>query len=171
MMEGMQALRIHGPELIAMLNDPDKIAEMLSQLPPEMQEMVSTLMSGDKSTLRGMLEGLPGITSAQKQMLSSMLDGDMSGLAESAKNILSDPDQVEEARQQFLADPSMAEAMGIPMDVLQSKEKWADLMSKGMEQMMEGSSAEVDVDGDGDVHVGRATGGARAKLFGGRAAA
>lgn len=175
--EGVAAIRKHGPELIAMLNDPEKIMEMLGQLPPEMQEMMSTIMSGDKSTLKGLLDNLPGISAAQKEMLSSMLDGDLNGLAETAKNILSDPDQVEEARQQFLADPSMAEMMNIPVDVLQSKEKWAELMAKGMEQMMAGGGAEdfADVGIDGDVlnedTVGGGRGGARAKLFGGRAAA
>ena len=60
--------------------------------------------------------------------------------------MFSDPNTIEAARQQFLADPSMAEMLGIPADILNNKRKWANYMKESMNEMGKAaSSGKVDL--------------------------
>ena len=106
------------------------------------------LMSGDMSGLKNMLASIPGIDESQRAMLSNMLDGnvgDIKGIAnQAAKNMINnfDSSQTEEARQQFLANPAMAEMIGLTDDVLNDKAKFEELMSQGMEALMAAATEE-----------------------------
>jgi hypothetical protein len=44
--------------------------------------------------------------------------------------VLGNTDQMEAARQQFLANPQLAEAIGVPADVVGDPDKWAAAMAQ-----------------------------------------
>ena len=114
----------------------------MDQLPPQARTAIEGLMSGDMSGLKNMLASIPGIDESQRAMLSNMLDGNMGDLkgiaSQAAKTMLNnfDSSQTEAARQQFLANPQMAEMIGLTEDVLNDKAKFEELMSQGMEALM-----------------------------------
>lgn len=130
--EGLKQMRIYMSQIIQTMHDPQKLQTLIGQLPADLQDAIVKLVSGDMSALKDMIGNLPGVTEAQKNMLSAMVEGDSSGLADTMQQMFSDPDQVEAARQQFLADPSMAASLGIPEDVLHNKRKWAKFMKDSM---------------------------------------
>jgi hypothetical protein len=84
-----------------------------------------------------MMNQIPGMTTGQKKMLDTMLEGNTGGVVDAVKEVLQDEDQIEQARLEFLKEPSLAEMMNIPLDVLQDKEKWAEMMRSGLEGLTE----------------------------------
>eukprot|EP01036_Dinobryon_divergens_P004548 gene4548-6020_t len=105
--EGLKAMRQYTSQIAEMMQNPEQLQALISQLPEEYQGIVQRLVAGDVSGLKNMITSLPGLNASQRQMLGSMLDGDSKGLANTVEQMMNDPDQVEAARQQFLADPSM----------------------------------------------------------------
>lgn len=140
-LQGMQAIRGYTAEIVDFFNSPEKIRMVLEQLPEEVKGPLNTLMQGDKSGIREMLTNIPGMGSAQIEMLMNLLDGNMEAMASSVKKIISDPTQTEAARQQFLNNPGMAEMFGISEEVLNDKEQFDALMKKGTDAMIAGGSA------------------------------
>lgn len=103
-------------------------------------------MSGDTSSIKEYIKSFPGIQEDQRELLTSLLDGNTESTLKSVQDILSSPEQIEAARQQFLSDPQMAEMLGIPDDVLHSKEKWAALMADGLEALAQQEASGFPVD-------------------------
>lgn len=153
MREGIEMIRASAPDIVAMLSDPAKIAELIEQLPPEMRQMLRGLQSGDMSGLKGLVQNLPGLDEAQKSMLVGLMEGNTDALTNQLKQVLGDGDQVEAARQQFLSNPEMAEAMGIPLEVLSDPALWAATMEQGMEAL---AGAGADADDEDDVSAAAA---------------
>ena len=92
-------------------------------------------MNGDTSSIKEYIKSFPGIQEGQRELLTNLLDGNAESTLQSVQDILSNPEQIEAARQQFLIDPQMAEMLGIPDDVLHSKDKWAALMADGLDAL------------------------------------
>lgn len=143
--QGLAMIKASAPELIATLSDPSKIAELMEQLPEEVKSMVESVLSGDVSGLKDIVSTLPGLDDKQKQLLYNLMDGKTDSLTQQLGDVLGDAAQVEEARQQFLANPEMAEALGIPAEVLNDPKLWADMMAEGMEAL---SAAEAEAEDD-----------------------
>lgn len=158
--EGIVALKMYSNELIAIVSDPAKMDELVAQVPDEFRPLLQSIASGDLSLVKEYLNNLPGIGDSQRQMLSSLLDGDSSEMTDSVQDILSDPEQVEAARLQFLENPEMAEMLGIPSEILNDKMKWSALMAEGLEALASEDHGE-------DVGV---NGMSNQRLFGGSAA-
>mmetsp|Transcript_26946 Transcript_26946/g.27180 ORF Transcript_26946/g.27180 Transcript_26946/m.27180 type:complete len:286 (-) Transcript_26946:215-1072(-) len=130
--EGLKSMRQYMAQIIEMMKSPEQIQALISQLPAEFQGVLTKLLEGDVSGVKDMITTLPGITESQRTMLVKMLEGDAEGMIQSMQDMFSDPDQIEAARQQFLSDPSMAETVGIPVDVLNDKKKFAAYMKESM---------------------------------------
>jgi len=103
-------------------------------------------MNGDTSSIKEYIKSFPGIQDDQRELLTSLLDGNTESTLKSVQDILSNPEQIEAARQQFVNDPQMAEMLGIPDDVLHSKEKWAALMADGLDALSQQEAAGFSVD-------------------------
>ena len=58
--EGIRAVKGSTDEIVAMLTDPQKMAELLSQLPPEAREIVKAIQSGDVTGLKDLIMNQPG---------------------------------------------------------------------------------------------------------------
>jgi hypothetical protein len=150
--EGIRSIKSYSSQIAEMLSDPDQVAALLEQLPDEFKEMARSMMSGDMSAVKDLIKKLPGIDRSQKKMLTAMLDSqtDPSKLGSAVSELLGDPEQVEAARQQMLENPAMAKMMGVPMEVLQDKRKFAELLAEGVEAMSrDGSSFEDNKDLEG----------------------
>ena len=135
--EGIRSMKEYSSQIADMLSDPNQVAALLEQLPEEFKEMAKSLMTGDMSGVKDFITKLPGLNRSQKKMLTAMLDSrsDPSKVGSAVSELLGDPDQVEAARQQMLENPTMAEMMGVPMEVLQDKKKFAELLAEGLEAM------------------------------------
>ena len=83
------------------------MSALLEQLPAEVRGIINSVLSGDMSAIKGVIDQVPGLAPSQKKLLSSMLDGNANPTAmqDSMQEILSDPEQVETARQQMLENP------------------------------------------------------------------
>lgn len=148
--EGIKLIKAYSSQFLEILNDPSKIDELLAQLPLETRQAAEKLMSGDMTEFKSMIDNIPGLGSAQKKLLDDMMSGKTStadGLVDTVKELLADGSQIEEARQQFLQDPSMAEALGIPMEVVRDKKAWVELMQEQMK------SLEGALNSDNDAHA------------------
>ena len=132
---GISSLRAYTNEIVALLNSPDKMTELIAQLPVEFQGAMYGMMKGDSSGVLELLDAIPNLTSAQKDVVKNLLSGNSKGLEQSMKSALGDQKQVEEARQQLLANPEMIEMMGIDASVLNDKKKFSEMMAKGMEAL------------------------------------
>ena len=145
-MQGLLTIKTYSSEIVDMFSDPMKLTQMLEQLPQEMRTAIEGMVQGDMSGLKQMLSMVPGISEAQQGVLMDLLDGNMSGLAASAKDMLSaiSPDQTEAARQQFLANPSLAEMAGISSEVLNDKKQFSELMAQGVDALMAAASGGSD---------------------------
>lgn len=135
-LQGMQTIRGYTSEIVDFFNSPEKIRQVLEQLPEEFKGPLQAMMQGDMSGLKDILKSVPGLGAAQQDILMNLLDGNMDAMASSAKKMLSDPDQTEAARQQFLANPGMAEMFGISEDVINDKVQFEALMAQGMDAIM-----------------------------------
>jgi hypothetical protein len=60
MKEGIRMIKSSVGDIIAMMSDPEKIAALLQQLPPEAQAIVQSLQSGDMSGLKDLINNFPG---------------------------------------------------------------------------------------------------------------
>ena len=142
--QGMQAIRGYTSEIVDFFKSPEKISMLLEQLPEDIKGPVNAMLQGDMDGIKGMLNKIPGLGAAQQNMLMNLLDGNMEGMASQAKKIMSDPDQTEAARQQFLANPGMAEMFGISEDDVNDKVRFEALMAKGMDSLLAGGADEAD---------------------------
>ena len=133
--EGIRTMKAYSKQLLEVFTNPERLAEVVDQLPAESQAALRAMLSGDLSQMRDIVSALPGLSGAQKQMLGSMLGGDTASMAEAASQVFEDSDQIEAARLEFLKEPSMAEMFGIPREVLNDKKKWAAMMAEGLESM------------------------------------
>ena len=133
--EGVKAMRMFSSQLELMLSDPAQVEQLLQQLPPEASQLITSVLSGDTESLKNMLNEIPGLQPAQKKMLTSMLDGDMDAITDSVKSMLTDPDQLEKARQEMLNNPEMLEMLGLSIDQVKDDEKWAQLMADGKNKL------------------------------------
>jgi hypothetical protein len=82
-----------------------------------------------------------GLDATQRRLLLSLLDGNTDALEAEMQKVLSDESQVEAARLQFLEAPELAEAMGIPADLLQDADRWAQTMAQGADALLNGAGA------------------------------
>ena len=64
------------------------------------------------------------------------MDGNTDLLSKEVRKVLSDKGQIETARQQFLANPDMAELMGLSMDVVEDPLLWAKAMEQGADAIL-----------------------------------
>lgn len=122
-----------------------------------MRLIVEKLIEGDTSSLIDLVDNIPGFTNEQKTLIQSMLSGNMdtSAIKETVDDIMNpDDDQIEAARLQFLENPELAEAFGIPIDVIEDKDKWNELMNEGLSGL-NGLESESDYfindEGDSDI--------------------
>ena len=79
---------------------------------------------------------------AQKKLLLGLLDGNTEMLTGELQKVLGDESQVEAARLQLLASPELAEAFGLPMEVLSDPVQWAAAMAQGAEALMSNAAGE-----------------------------
>lgn len=128
--EGIQVMRQYASQFVEAMNNPDLLQQYLAQLPAEYSEAIQQFINGDKSGMKGLISSLPGVSAQQQEMLLNLLDGDAKSAKKSVDKLLSDPDEIEKTRQQFLSDPSMSEMLGIPSDVLSDKKMWAAYMEE-----------------------------------------
>lgn len=133
--EGIRTMKQYSSQMLQLLSDPSKLEEALEMFPPEAQAAMKAVMGGDTSQLKDIMKNIPGLSGSQGQVLEKLLDGDAAGLAEEVGEIFHDESQIENARQEFLKEPKFAEMFGISEDILNDKEKWAEMMSEGLEQM------------------------------------
>ena len=133
--EGLRSLREYTGQLAEMLTNPQALEGLISNLPPDMQNMIRGVLNGDMSGVKQMLASVPGMNPATVEMVSKMLDGDMSSMVDNLQSILCNPENVEQSRQHLLKNPEMAEAMGIPAEVLHDQEKWEALVDEGKTQL------------------------------------
>lgn len=157
-MQGLEAIKMYSSNIVEMVNNPEQLMQMLDQLPAEAKSAVEGLLQGDMSGLKNMLSTIPGIDDSQRGMLMNLLDGNVQGMASQAKNMLQnfDSSQTEAARQQFLANPAMAEMLGLTEDVLNDKDQFDALMAQGMEALMAAADGTTDAaaDGNDDSEIG-----------------
>lgn len=134
--EGIQMLKQYSASIAAMLNDPQQLQQLISQLPPDMQTLLESFMSGDTSGLKSLIDQMPGLQPEQKKMISDLLDGNTEGFANEVKSSLSnmalDDDQIETARQQLLENLEIAAQFGISEEVIQDKAKFHELVKEGL---------------------------------------
>lgn len=142
---GIQVMRQYANEFIEAMNDPQLLQQFLAQLPAEYSEAIQQFIGGDLTGMKSLIASLPGVSTQQQKMLLNLLEGDAKGAKDSVDKLLSDPDEIEKARQQFLADPSMAEMIGVPNDVLTDKKKWAAYMEESKKALQDGSLGEEEV--------------------------
>ena len=118
--QGISSVREYANQFADILSDPAQINELIAQLPAEMKDIVTGMMSGDFSKLKTMISNIPGLDRSQRKLLNSMLDfkSNPSAMKDSLNEVLSDPSQIETARLQMLNNPAMAQMLGIPEDVL-----------------------------------------------------
>ncbi len=158
-MQGVEAIKMYSSNIVEMFNNPEQLMQMLDQLPVEAKTAVEGMLQGDMSGLKGMLASIPGIDESQRGMLMDLLDGNVQGMASQAKNMLQnfDSSQTEAARQQFLANPAMAEMLGLTEDVLNDKDQFDALMAQGMEALMgaaDTATADDDSSSDSELSEG-----------------
>lgn len=79
---------------------------------------------------------------AQKKLLVGLLDGNTDLLTNELQKVLGDESQIEQARLQLLASPELAEAFGLPMEVLSDPAQWAAAMAQGAEALKAGGAGE-----------------------------
>lgn len=156
--EGIRTMKTYSKQLLEVFSQPEKLAELMAQLPAESQAAMKAILSGDMSQMQDIVSALPGLSGAQKKMLGGMLGGDTASMAEAASQVFEDSDQIEAARLEFLKEPSLAEMFGIPKEVLQDKKKWAAMMSEGLESMKSfnqaTSTADAEAPGDSFARAG-----------------
>lgn len=85
-----------------------------------------------------------GLDQSQKDMFLNLLNGNSVGLKSQIDSLLGTPNQIEAARLQFLENPELAEAMGLPMDVLRDSAQFAALMAQGIEELSQLDDAQAD---------------------------
>eukprot|EP00600_Ochromonadales_sp_CCMP1393_P006929 CAMPEP_0174954624 /NCGR_PEP_ID=MMETSP0004_2-20121128/530_1 /TAXON_ID=420556 /ORGANISM="Ochromonas sp., Strain CCMP1393" /LENGTH=283 /DNA_ID=CAMNT_0016202463 /DNA_START=40 /DNA_END=891 /DNA_ORIENTATION=- len=141
MKEGLQFIRSSASDIISMFSDPEKLDELLAQLPPEMRTLMESLQAGDLSGIKDLVRSFPGLEESQKNMLLGLMEGNTDALNNELQKVLGDSEQIEAARQQFLANPELAESMGLPMDLVRDPQKWAQMMAQGAETLMGGGGA------------------------------
>lgn len=140
MKEGIKLLKSSMSDIMGILADPSKISEFTSQLPPEFRSLLQGITSGDLSGLKDVINTLPGLEDSHRSILTNLVEGKTDGLAQELKQLLGDGDQIEAARQQFLANPEVAQQMGIPPEVLNDAKQWAKLMEQGIDSLTGGAT-------------------------------
>eukprot|EP01032_Pedospumella_encystans_P018519 gene18519-21081_t len=133
--EGVSTMRGAKDEVIDFLTSPEKIAQLLSQLPPEMREVVKALQTGDTTLLKNIIINQPDLEASQKTFMLNLLDGNIDSISRELKKVLSDNTQVEAARQQLLEHPELAEAFGVDAELLQDSKKWAKKMAESADTL------------------------------------
>jgi len=131
--EGISAIRGYTDEIVELFSSPEKMEELISQLPADAREPARSLMRGDTSGIISMLDTVPGLTQAQKKLVTQLLKGNFAGMQDNLAEMLEDPETVESTRQQLLEHPEMVEMFGITLDVLEDKDRFAAFMRKGMD--------------------------------------
>ena len=58
--EGIKTVKSSTDEIIALLTDPQKMAELLAQLPPDVRKVVKAVQSGDVTALKDFVMNQPG---------------------------------------------------------------------------------------------------------------
>lgn len=133
--EGIKLIRESSAEIIDYLSDPIKWSELLKQLPPELELLLTGLKSGDISGLQDIVRNLPGLNEEQKKLLTGALDGNTDAITEQLGSLFNNPNHIEAARLELLSSPEFAESFGIPPDLLQDPVRWAETMAQTMEAL------------------------------------
>jgi hypothetical protein len=60
MREGLKLARSSSAEIFALLNDPDKVEELVGQLPREVKDLLAALRTGDLTALKDFAVNVPG---------------------------------------------------------------------------------------------------------------
>jgi hypothetical protein len=60
----------------------------------------------------GVVDNLPGLDPTRKKIVKDLLSGKTTGLLDLMQETLSNPEEIENARQGFLMNPSLAESIG-----------------------------------------------------------
>ena len=138
MTTGISQLRVYANELGHLLSDPNALDAILITMPEDIQIAVRGFLSGNLIAVRDVLERTPGIEQNQIDIAMQLLEGDLEGMADSLKDMvqkqLSDPKMIEQTRQQLLAEPEVAEALGISMNDIKDKKKWKKLVENEKEK-------------------------------------
>eukprot|EP01031_Cornospumella_fuschlensis_P037362 gene37362-45364_t len=151
--EGLKAFRQSFEDFMKIVENPDKVAEFMESLPPDVAEVLGAVMRGDKSVLVDKLNEVPGLDTQQKRLLTAMLRGDSDGLeqqikqsAQNLQSLVQSDEQMEQARQQILANPEMAAMFGIPEDILNDPKLWKETMAEGLNALkgMEGLGVDAE---------------------------
>lgn len=72
----------------------------------------------------------------------ALLDGNTDLLTRELEQMLGDKNKIEAARQHLLASPELAEAFGLPMEVVSDPEQWAAVIDSGAEALKSGAGME-----------------------------
>lgn len=139
MLQGLNMIRSYSREIVDTLADPEKLEELLGSLPPELRPIAEAVKSGNANELQSiivsMMDALPGVDESQKDFIKSLLMGNTDNLTQNVRKILGDEQHLENVRQQLLASPAMAEAFGVPIEVLEDRNRWKELMAEGINQL------------------------------------
>ena len=136
MQAGVQSIRTYFDELVSIASDPDKLNEALLALPEDGRDIVQGLINGDLSPLKDRIINEPTIDRYIKQILISLLDGDIGQAIESGiEFIKTHPDVVESFRQQLLLNPEQSAMAGLPSDVIRDKKKWMATITDGLRML------------------------------------
>jgi hypothetical protein len=60
MREGIDTVKNSADEILALINDPQKVAELINQLPEEFRDIVKAMQTGDVSALKDFVMNMPG---------------------------------------------------------------------------------------------------------------
>lgn len=161
MQMGLQNLKSYFRELTEIANDPNKLQEALDQLPAEGRPIMEGLLKGDLSPLSSRILNEPSIDPTIKRILVALLDGDIAGAVEAAKEyIIANPEITETARKNMLTSPEMIEMLGFPQEVLTDKRKWLSSILDALDMIAtlystpgagnKGFSDQLDIDFDGE---------------------
>jgi hypothetical protein len=150
------------------LSDPQLVQQLLDELPPQAMQLLEMAQSGDYSGLISLLDHVPGITEAQKTLLSKLWSGTINSAdvnSEEIENLLSevandatsqssemfntiksqmsDPEMVSQVRLQLLENPSLLQMMGLSTDILNDEEAFATLVAQQMSQLLDADPQEA----------------------------
>jgi hypothetical protein len=82
-----------------------------------------------------------GLHVDQRQLMLDALDGKIEGLqshlTNAVKQLTKETDQFEVARKQLKENPELLTMLGIPEDILDDPEKWAELMETGLKELIQ----------------------------------
>jgi hypothetical protein len=143
------------------LSDPQLVQQLLDELPPQAIQLLE-MVSGDRSGLASLIDDVPGITEAQKALLSKFwssvtnsadsnsdeIESLLSEVTNEAtkktsemfnniKSQMSDSEMVNKMRLQLLENPSLLQMMGLPADILNDEEAFTTYVTQQVSHLLD----------------------------------